>query len=227
MRHPRLRLGALGGLVLCTVLTNLVWAQSSSSSGEKRGSAPSDDKNASASKKAGRSGDKTPALRLRAFAVDQNAVGTAAATAGTLDIVIERWSTDAERDSLRDVLAEKGGGDALLSAVKSIKPRAGYIRGSGSLGWDIQFARESQLPDGSRRIVIGTDRPMSFWETANRPRSADYEYLLAEIRLGKDGKGQGTLVPAALVDYDEDTHTIEVENYQQQPVLLSRVEVVK
>ena len=82
------------------------------------------------------------------------------------------------------------------------------------------------MPDGTRRIVFGTDRPMSFWEAANRPRSSDYEFLVGEIRIDKNGKGEGRLVPAASVEYDEDTRTIEVENYQNLPVNLTQVTVV-
>src|SRR5687768_13371444 len=72
------------------------------------------------------------ALRLRASAVDtENAVRTS-----TLDIGIERWTTDAEHARLAAVLKEKGD-DALLDALQDVKPRAGYIRSTGSVGWDI------------------------------------------------------------------------------------------
>ena len=137
-------------------------------------------------------------LRLRAVAVDPNNPGGGSST-GTLDIVIERWSSDAERDRLRSVLQEQGGGDALLKAVQKIKPRAGFVRTPHSLGWDIQFARETTTADGTRRIVLGSDRPISFWEASARPRSADYEFMLAEIHIDTDGRGQGRLAPAAMV----------------------------
>jgi hypothetical protein len=161
-------------------------------------------------------------LRLRASAVDtENAVRTS-----MLDIGIERWTTDAEHARLAAVLKEKGE-DALLDALQDVKPRAGYIRSTGSVGWDIHYARQETLSDGSRRIVIATDRPMPFWEVWSRPRSAEYQYTLAEIRLGPDGKGRGTLVPAARIDYDEITNTIEVENYDQQPIRLTQVQIEK
>lgn len=163
-----------------------------------------------------------PALRLRATAVDvENAVRTS-----TLDIGIERWTTDAEHARLSAVLKEKGD-DALLDALQDVKPRAGYIRSTSSVGWDIHYARQETLSDGSRRIVIATDRPMPFWELWSRPRSVDYQYTLAEIRLGPDGKGRGTLVPAARVDYDDITNTIEVENFDQQPIRLTQVQIEK
>ena len=164
-----------------------------------------------------------PLLRLRAFAV--NLSGPAPVRTGTLDITIERWSTPAEAAKLRDVLTEKGA-DALLETLQKM-PRTGSIQRTGRLGWDIHFAQQIVAPDGSRRIVLATDRPMSFWEAANQPRSADYAFTLAEIRLGADGKGEGKLVPAAKIDYDKATNTLEIENYSTEPVRLTQVEVEK
>jgi hypothetical protein len=164
------------------------------------------------------------ALRLRAFAVNLNT--PARARTGTLDINIERWSTPEEAARLRDVLTEKGA-DALLEALQKMKPRAGVIQRTGQLGWDIHFAQQVVASNGSRRIVIATDRPMSFWEAANQPRSADYAFTLAEIRLGPDGKGEGKLVPAAKIDYDKESNTLEIENYNTEPTRLTQVEIEK
>jgi hypothetical protein len=164
------------------------------------------------------------ALRLRAFAVNMNT--PARARTGTLDINIERWSTPEEAARLRAVLAEKGA-DALLEALQKMKPRAGSIQRTGQLGWDIHFAQQVVASNGSRRIVIATDRPMSFWEAANRPRSADYQFTLAEIRLRPDGKGEGKLVPAAKIDFDAESNTLEIENYDTEPTRLTQVQIEK
>jgi hypothetical protein len=140
-----------------------------------------------------------------------------------LEIGIERWTSDAEHAKLAAILAEKGK-DSLLNELQK-RPRAGFIRTPTSLGWQIHYARQIPLPDGGRRIIIATDRPMNFYELWNRPRSAEYQFTLAEIRLGPDGRGKGTLVPAARIDYHEPTKTIEVENYATQPIRLSDVRV--
>jgi hypothetical protein len=91
----------------------------------------------------------------------------------------------------------------------------------------LQYARQTSYGDGARRIVIATDRPMSFWEASNQPRSADYEFLLMEIRLDKDGKGEGKLVPLAQISYNEVSRTVEIENYGSEPVRLTKVEVLE
>ncbi len=160
-------------------------------------------------------------LRLRAFAIDMNRSRT-----GTIDIVIERWSTDEELASLRGVLIEKGG-DNLLPALQKIKPRCGYTRTSTRLGWNLHFARETVMSDGTRKIVVATDRPMSMWELRNAGRSRDYEFSLAEIRLPADGKGQGKAIPMAKLSFNKEKNTLEIENYEQQPVRLNEITIVK
>src|SRR5258708_7552924 len=164
-----------------------------------------------------------PLLRLRAFAVDMS--GLSRPRAGTIDIVIERWSTDEEREQLRTALIEKGSA-ALLAALQKLKPRAGYISSSTSLGWDIRYARQEAYGDGARRVIVATDRPMSFWELRNQPRSVDYVFTLGEIRLTKAGQGAGKAVTAAKITYNKDTRSVEIENYGLEPVRLSEVAVV-
>jgi hypothetical protein len=162
-------------------------------------------------------------LRLRAWAINLNN----GARTNTVDIVIERWSTPEEIEKLRGVMIEDR--TRLLDAVQKIKPRCGYFRTSNTLGWDVQFAHETQMDDGTRKIVIGTDRPVSFFEARNNPRSRDYEFTLAEIRLPKDGKskGQGKAIPAAKLTWDKEKNTLEIENYQREPVRLNEIVIVK
>jgi hypothetical protein len=169
-------------------------------------------------------GDK-PALSMTATAVNMSGVGRAGAT--SLTIVIERWSTDEERAKLVDTLVEKGS-DKLLDTLDDIKPRAGFIRTNGSLGWDIQYARMQDLPSGGKRIIFATDRPMNFYEVRNNNRSTDYEFMLCEIRLNAEGtKGEGKLATAAKISYDKAEKRVEIENYGQQPVRLTQVTVDK
>ena len=159
-------------------------------------------------------------LRLRAFSVDLNN----RARTNTIDIVIERWSTPEETSNFKATLIERGE-DKLLSTLQKTKPRCGYVRTSTSLGWDIFFARETPLPDGGRKIVLASDRPVTMWEARNQGRSMDYQFSLAEIRLPKEGKGQGKAIPYAQLTFNKETNTLEIENYQREPVRLSEVTV--
>ena len=163
-------------------------------------------------------------LKLDAIAINLSNVGRPGPT--WVHITIERWSTDEERDKLRDALIEKGP-DALMEAVKNVKPRVGFISTGSSLGWDIRYSREHVLPTGARRVVIATDRPMRIWEVANGARSADYDFTLAEIHITPDGQGEGKLVPMAKIRYNKDQRAIEIENYSSEPVRLGEVKVTK
>ena len=116
------------------------------------------------------------------------------------------------------------GADAILEKLQKM-PRVGYIRdvNRGTLGWDLHFARERKLEDGGRQIVLATDRPISAWEAFNRPRSADYDFTLADIRFDGDGKGVGKLAVAAKISTDDKTGRIEIENFSSEPVRLTEV----
>jgi hypothetical protein len=163
-------------------------------------------------------------LTLRAFAVNMSGVGNT--RAGTIDITIERWSTDEERQMLLDQLIEKNS-KALLDALQKIRPRAGFVRTSTSIGWDIYYARLHPLAGGGNRIVFATDRPMSMWELQNQPRSTDYEFMLCEIHMGTGDKGTGKLASMAKVTWNKETRSLEIENYGIEPVRLQDVQIVK
>jgi hypothetical protein len=143
------------------------------------------------------------------------------AAAGTVEIAIERWSTDAERDRLMAVLLEKGP-DKLLDELQKL-PRVGYIRTPNSIGYDLHYARKAPGEDGGAHVVLATDRYIAFWEAVNRPRTIDYPFTLIELHIGPDGKGEGKMSIATKIMYDKKKNEIVLENYQSQPVLLTEV----
>lgn len=164
-----------------------------------------------------------PVEHFTAFAVDMS--NTAGRTrAGTIDIIVNRWSTPQERDQLVSAFRE-GGNDALLRALQKIKEPAGYIRSAGRIGYPLRFAWQTPSGDG-RRIIIATDRPVSFLEASTRPRTMDYPFMLIELRVDAQGRGQGKLLPLAKIQADED-HVVEIENYASEPVRLTEVRKLK
>jgi len=165
-----------------------------------------------------------PVLHLTAFAVDMSNMANRT-RAGTVDIIINRWSSDQERDTLRAALRE-GGTDSLLKALQKIKEPAGYIRTPSSIGYPLRFARQIPTPEGGKRIIVATDRYVSFLEATTQPRTIDYPFMLVDIRLGPDGKGTGKLMPLAKVTESED-HVVEIENYASEPVRLNEVRELK
>lgn len=154
-----------------------------------------------------------------AFAVDLNSRTTGTNTA-TVEITVDRWSTDAERQMLTEALTQKGQ-DALLSALQ--KTRAvGRIRTPDSLGYDLRYAHQDPGEDGGRRIILATDRPISYWEIANATRSVDYPFTVIELRMRDDGTGEGKMSVATKITV-VGNDTIALENYDLQPVLLQSV----
>jgi hypothetical protein len=141
--------------------------------------------------------------------------------AGTIEITVNRWSSDKDRDRLMSVLMEKGP-DKLLDVLQDM-PRMGYFRAPTSVGWDIHFARKLPLPDGGERVVLVTDRRIGFWEAANQPRSIDYPFTVIELRLNKDGEGEGKISVATKIIADKENNIVTLENYDTQPVMLKNV----
>ena len=167
--------------------------------------------------------DKKPERYIfTAFAINMGS----GPNAGAVDIAIERLSTDEERAGLIAVFMEKGQ-DALLTALQKVKPRVGYIRTPNSLGYDLQYAYRFVNSDGSSRVVIATDRRVSFLEARNQPRTMDYPFTLIEMRLDKDGNGEGKMTVATKISKSKDGKTIELENYGISPVALNNIKLRK
>jgi hypothetical protein len=140
----------------------------------------------------------------------------------TLEIVVNRWSTDAERSRLLGVLLDKSA-DHLVEALQS-NPKVGYIRNTnGGLAWDLHYARHMQLPDGGEQVTVATDRPIAFREAASGARTLDYPFTIIELKIDSEGEGEGKMSTAAKIIADKKTNTVVVENWGLQPILLQGV----
>ena len=155
-----------------------------------------------------------------AFAVNMGTIGTGANS--IVDITIERWSTEAEREALITAFKTKQQ-EGLLHALQKIRPRAGFIRLPNSLGYDLQYAHQIPGEDGGRRIVIATDRRISFAEARNQPRTMDYPFTLIEMRLNDQDEGVGKMAIATKIAWSKEKNTLELENYSSEPVRLNNV----
>ena len=161
-----------------------------------------------------------------AFAINMNSGPKTA----TVDIKIDRWSTDAEREPLLSILVEEKdkhrANQALLKALQKM-PKAGYIRTPDTLAWDLRYARQNPMEDGGRQIVVATDRPVGFWEARNQPRTMDYPFTVLEMRLNKEDKGEGKMLAGTQLYIDKKTKNLVLENYAQQPVRLNEIHKLK
>lgn len=139
----------------------------------------------------------------------------------TVEMVVERWSTDAERDRLMSVAFDKGS-DKLLDTLQHM-PKVGYIKTPDSIGYDLHFAQKSPGEDGGESVTLATDRPIGFWEATNRPRTIEYPFTVVELRLKSNGEGEGKMSLFAKIIPDKRRKTIVLENYGTGPVVLQGV----
>ena len=163
---------------------------------------------------------KKDPLRFSAFNVSMPT-----GMSGVTEIAIERWTTTAERTKLLGLVETakygEGGQRKLLDALQKVKPRVGFIRTPNSIGWDLRYAVETTLPDGTRQIVIGTDKPVSFGAAASDSQAMDYPFTLIEMRMKPNEKGEGKMLAATSITTKNGR--MELENYGQEPVRLTEI----
>src|SRR4051812_27421422 len=169
-------------------------------------------------------------LEITAFAVSMSNMATGANQ--VVQITINSWSSVEERKNLIDTMVEKGP-DQLLRALQKTPSHGRFsipgLRGADPhnlrLGYDLHYTWETDIPEGGKRIVIATDRYIGFAEARNQPRTVDYPFTLFEIRVDKNGEGQGKMAVATKISFDKKKNQIELENYSSEPVRLNNVKV--
>ena len=158
-----------------------------------------------------------PIARFTATAVNLDA--THGRGTGQVEIQINRWSTDAERDQLTSAIKEQSQ-DKVLNLVTKL-PAVGSIRTPDSVGYELRYARASKI-GASDRIVILTNRPIDFWERREGGLSTEYPFTMIELRIAANGAGEGKMSVATKLFLD-DENTLTLENYGIGPVLLQNV----
>ena len=138
---------------------------------------------------------------------------------GRLSAVIERWSTDAERDRTAATIAD-GGPATLLDAFRDV-PRIGSIYWPGGLEYTVRYARRQARPDGGADVVLVTDRPLWMWWDS-KAASTDYPFTVLHLRLGKDGTGEGRASMGVTVTGDTSAGVV-LSDFAKAPAVLTDV----
>ena len=131
-----------------------------------------------------------------------------------VDIYINALSAPEEQKALLEAF-QANGSEGLSNALDKL-PAKGRISLTGTVGYDLNYIRLFNLPDGSRMIRFVTDRPVRFGEVYASTRSMDYKITVGEIIIPKDNnqkKLKGTLLPAVWVKLDKKGE-LEMEAYQ-------------
>jgi hypothetical protein len=119
-----------------------------------------------------------------------------------IKVVVDQWTSVEERQRLLEVF-KAGGSEALMTELR--KQKAGYIvppSFSRWPSWEIDVASLIETEDGTI-VRVFTERPIIFGEAYYNTRSKDYEFGIVELKLDKDGKGEGTTIPAVKLSLDE------------------------
>ena len=125
---------------------------------------------------------------------------------------IEEYSSPEERQILVDAFT-KAQSQGLFNALNKMKSK-GRIAITGTVGYDISFARKIQTPDGWK-IRILTNRPIAFGESWTDSRSMDYNLSALEFDLSdQKGKSSGVLLPACQFVIDKKTNELTIADYQ-------------
>lgn len=139
--------------------------------------------------------------------------GTQLGRTFNVSLIIEEYSSADERQVLIEAF-QQAGSQGLFNALNKMHSR-GHIAITGTLGYDVVFARKIPNPDGSTKIRVLTNRPITFGEAWTDSRSMDYNLSALELDISDEkGKGNGVLLPACQFKIDKATNELVVENYQ-------------
>jgi hypothetical protein len=132
----------------------------------------------------------------------------------SLNLIIEEFSTADDQKVLIDAFNTKQN-EGLVNALSKMKSK-GRMAITGTLGYDVNYIRKFDQPDGSTKIRLVTDRPITFGEAWTDSRSSDYNLSGVEIILAADTKkNSGLLAPACKFKIDKENQ-LQLELLQNE-----------
>jgi len=140
-----------------------------------------------------------------------------------VDIRINSLSAASDQGALLEAF-QADGSEGLANALEKMRSK-GRIAITGTLGYDLNYIRKFNLPNGDTVVRFVTDRPVRFREAWGATRSMDYQITLGEIVIPKanPNKAKGTLMPATRVRLNKKGE-IELENFQN-PWQLTNIKI--
>jgi len=156
--------------------------------------------------------------------------GTAGGARGTMiEIRIREWTTEEERQQVLTEIKEasaQSGRNRNRAVARALRgaSRVGSMNLRGTTGWPIRYSRITQLPDGGQRIILATDRPVSWNEALNTGSVVgDFDVTALELTLDAEGNGEGRLSVGTEVRWNEAAEKLEVTNFSVQPATLGNL----
>jgi hypothetical protein len=136
-----------------------------------------------------------------------------------MEIVVTRWSSEVEHQMLVTALLENGP-VAFLDRLCTFAP-AGAIIVTGGREFTVRYAWQVWGRDGTRRIYLGFDEPMSLVAVRYRPTGEPLTFL--ELRIGRNGLGKAKFSDAMQLSVDETRNLIGLRDYDNRPLDLIEV----
>jgi hypothetical protein len=149
--------------------------------------------------------------------------GPAGGQSAYLTLQADQWTSDATIEQLATTLVEEGQ-EALLKQVAAL-PSAGWITIGSGLRYEMRTMRSYDLPDGTRIVRSFTDRPIQVGEIVRSTRSRRYAFGMVELYLNAEGKGEGRIIPAAEIEFEDGQ--VEVTSLGTQPFVVVQVKPEK
>lgn len=131
-------------------------------------------------------------------------------------LTINQYTPPNQLRELNEALTN-GGQDQLLDKLDDMN--AGRIAIGTGIGVRANAVIVDPWSEGGRRIIVLYERDVRFFELRYGTRSSDYKIGYAEIYINRNGRGEGTLIPAARVRL-RGGNTWEVEDFGVFPARL-------
>lgn len=146
--------------------------------------------------------------------------GTLGVAAANIQVVLQRYTPEAERTALEDALGT-GGYPAFLTALRRASD-VGYVE-HGLSKFTIRYAREIKMGT-RRRIDVVTDRPIYFvgGDAPDAKPHAGFEVAVLRVEMDEVGMGSGVMAAAARLKPAPEGG-VQIDDYAEQPIKLVTV----
>jgi len=159
-----------------------------------------------------------PSEAQRNVRIDGTVVGISGRLAGRslpFSVIVNRYTTPGEVSELNG--ARASGEDNLLSTLSRMS--VGRIQIGNNVGVTANAIIATPWGEGGTKLTVLWERNINFYELRYGTRSEDYRFGYAEMFLDRNGKGEGTFIPAARVNLRNGS-TWEVEDFGVLPARL-------
>jgi len=137
-------------------------------------------------------------------------------------IGIEGWTTPEQRTMLLDTLVNEGPGKLKSALFK--QDQIGFVKVGNSLGYPLRYAWQVE-ENGTRHIVLATERAVTGLERMGATRSQDYDIALITMTVKEDGTAEGQFAPA--VELSVKDNQLQVKTYSSEPMRLTNLKKEK